>query len=415
MSQVPSLVAPSSRTWLGIAREATMGTPVLPTNTIPLNKSEYEPEDMPHFLEDLAIRGSMSHRFADILGVEDANFSYGGPVFGDVWGYWLDNTFGDLSTTGSDPADGTSTTEALTTGGTTATVSSISGYSSASTVQIDSGSIAEVVILSTAPSGSTLTFANNPLRFAHANGSTVATVSAPFTHKFAVLNQAASVSGVTGAQAPAHTATDYTGLTAAVGARSYPSLRIGSLDFTGNSEQLLVGKISGNSWISAPASTTPTNTTAFTVPLPAWRASATVGGTAVYAISEFAFSIKRELGVFWTAQGAQNPYIIAQGDLDVTGSVKWSAVSDETALNQLLSNTQQALSVTMSNGLTGSNLISFTFSTTYMDVIKSKPIRSGVVVGYDNEFRTHANTTDVGGSGGLGQFTVTLENATPTY
>ena len=47
--------------------------------------------------------------------------------------------------------------------------------------------------------------------------------------------------------------------------------------------------------------------------------------------------------------------------------------------------------------------------------MKSKPVRSGVLVGYDNEYQTLANTTDVGGSGGLGQTTLQIINNIPTY
>ncbi len=37
---IPSTVAPSSKSWLGVARELTPGLgPVLPTNTIPLDMS----------------------------------------------------------------------------------------------------------------------------------------------------------------------------------------------------------------------------------------------------------------------------------------------------------------------------------------------------------------------------------------
>ena len=48
MSNFPPGVAPSSRSWLGIAREiggngsSGQGQPVLPTATIPLDKSSYE-------------------------------------------------------------------------------------------------------------------------------------------------------------------------------------------------------------------------------------------------------------------------------------------------------------------------------------------------------------------------------------
>src|SRR6185437_3189162 len=189
MSQIPTAVAPSSRSWLGIGRELATGSPVNPANTIPLDKSTYEPEDMPHFLEDLAIRGYMSHRYADVLGVEDANFSYGGPVFGDVWGFFADCVFGDLSTVGSNGTSSTTTTQALSAGATAGSVSSLTGYTNSSIVQIGTGSIAEVVILNASggTSGSSINFTNYPLRFAHGSGSSVQVVSAPFTHTFAVL------------------------------------------------------------------------------------------------------------------------------------------------------------------------------------------------------------------------------------
>ena len=100
---------------------------------------------MPKFLEDIAIRGSMSQRFADVIGVVDASFSFGGPVFGDVWGYFFDNLFGDLSTTGTSPANGTHITNSggVVVGGTSVTVPSTTGYTNSSIVQIDSGASAK--------------------------------------------------------------------------------------------------------------------------------------------------------------------------------------------------------------------------------------------------------------------------------
>jgi len=414
MVNIPTLVAPSSRTWLGVAREASTGTATLPTNTIPLDKSQYEVEDMPHYLEDLAIRGSMSHRFADVLGVDDASFSFGGPMYGDVWGYFLDNVFGDLSTTGTSPANGTTLALAAAQAGTAVTVHSASGYSSASTVQIDSGSIAEVVVL-TNVTGTVLTFGNNPLRFAHNNAATVTTVTGPYTHTFAVLNQSGGVSGVAGAQPPTHSLTDWTSLTANVQARTYPAACVGSLDITGNSEGLLMGKVSGNTWLSVPASTIPTNTTTFTAPLPAWRTTLSVGGTAVNYSGEYSIAIKRELGVYWTAENQQTPYIIARGDLDATGANKYTVPSNEDPLQWMLTSNQQQLQIVVNNGLSGTSQLQYTFNMTFMDIIKTKPVRSGVLVGYDAEYRTRANTTDVGGSGGLGQMTVQLINNIATY
>ena len=426
MSEIPPGVAPSSRSWLGIAREiggngvSGQGTPVLPTNTIPLDKSSYEVEDMPKFLEDLAIRGSMSHRFADVLGVEDATFSFGGPVFGDVWPFFFDNLFGDLSTTGSSPSNGTNITNSggVAVGGTTVTVASTTGYTNSSVVQIDSGSVSEVVVLNASggtAGGTALVFSDYPLRFAHGSAATVTTVSGPYTHTFNVLNSTLGYGGMPGAQPPTHSLSDNTYLTPGVYARTYPGACVGQIEITGNSESLFMAKASGNSWESAPASTIPTNTTTFTVPLPNWRSQITIGTVPIYDIGEYTVTLKREMSVYWTEQNAQSPFIIARGDLDASGAVKFTVPSDETALNYMLNNTQPPVNIVVSNGGSATSLIQFTLNAHQAAFVKAKPNRSGVLIGYDTEYRTEANTTNAGGSGGLGQFTVTIENDTAAY
>lgn len=410
---VPSTIAPASKSWLGIGREGLMsagltGQPVLPTATIALDKNDYSPEDTPKFLPDEAIRGVMAQLYNDILGVEDATFSFGGPAFLDTEGYWLDNAFGDMSSTGSSASSTTTLNSGGSIGSTQVVLASGSGYSSASSVQIDTGSVAEVVVLSTAPSAGTITFASNPLRFSHSSGASVSVVVAPYTHKFAILN---SGSG----QPNTHTLTDYTSLTPTVGARAYPSACVSQLDFTGNSEQLLMAKVSGNSWLSAPANSTPTNTTSFTVPVANWRATVQVGGTPYYNFGEWTVSIKRQLQIYWTAQGAQNPYVIARGGLGVTAGLNQTVSSDETALNWMLNGAPLALQFQITNGLAGASQLSLTINMTRAQAVKSKPTRNAVLIGYDNSWEATANSTDVGGSAGLGPCTVTLVNATPTY
>jgi hypothetical protein len=426
MTNIPPGVAPSSRSWLGIAREiggagiSGVGTPTLPTATIPLDKSSYEVEDMPKFLEDLAIRGSMSQRFADVIGVQDASFSFGGPVFGDVWGYFFDNLFGDLSTTGSTPANGTHIVNpgGVVVGGTQVTVASTTGYTNSSIVQIDSGSVSEVVILNTSGGtvgGTALVFSNYPLRFAHGSAATVSTVTGPYMHTFAVLNSTAGYGGANGAQPPTHSLTDNTYLTPGVYARTYPGACVGQIEINGNAEGLFMGKSSGNTWLSAPASTIPTNSTTFTVPLPNWRSTLTVGTAVTYDVGEWTCTLKRELQVFWTEQNNQTPFIIARGTLDASGGMKFTVPSDETPLNYMLNNVPLLVQIVTTNGLSGVNEIQYTVTAHNAQFVKSKPVRSGVLVGYDNEYRTEANTSDVGGSGGLGQMTLQILNNVPTY
>ena len=418
-------VAPSTRSALGVARELGAGTAVLPTNTVPQGQRQYDPEDTPKFLPDDAIRGSMAMRYANILGPEDATFSFGGPVFLDTYGFFLDNVAGDLSTTGSSPANGTTlagSVATLTIGATQCTVNNASGYASASTVQIDSGNVTEVVTLS-AVSGTLLTFANYPLRFPHSAGSTVNTVSGPFVHSFALLNSATGYGGVYGSQPPTHTLTDIDNLNYGTvntsGARAYPSACISMIDFTGNAEQLLSVRFSGNSWLSAPASAAPTISVSTVVPNAAWQSTVYVGGTAtsnqVTQVGDWAISVKRTLQTYWTTQGIQNPFIIARGQLDITGSLTVTTPADETPLYWMLLNTQPLLQIVLDNGLSGTSHLRFVFRCSQASFVKAKPDRNAVLVGFTTNWQSVANSSDVGGSGGLGPGIFQLTNNIASY
>ena len=424
-----SAVAPSSRRWWGVARENQVGLPTLPTNTLPVDAKSLAPEDTPKWLPDEAIRGSMAMLYNEIIGPEDATFSFGGPNFLDVHGYFLDCLFGDLSSTGTSPANSTSLAGSVATlaiGGTQATLASASGYASASTVQIDSGNISEIVVLSTAPSGSLITFGNDPLRFPHASGATVSTVSSPFTHVFALLNSTLGYGGIAGAQPPTLSLTDNTNLNYTgspglntSGARIYPSACISDISFTGNAEQLLDIKVTGNSWVSSPASSAPTNTVSSVIPVANWRAGVYIGGTAasnlVPQIGEWALSVKRQLQVYFTVQNSTNPYIIARGPLSASFSLKFTAPYDESPLAYMLYDGYQWIHIVLDNGLSGTSHLRLTIDGNTGQSVKAKPGSSSVLIGFDDTFEMVANSTNVGGSGGLSPIIVSLVNAVSTY
>ena len=226
MSNFPPGVAPSSRTWLGIAREIGGGgspasaPPPCRPHTIPLDKSSYEVEDMPKFLEDIAIRGSMSQRFADVLGVVDASFSFGGPVFGDVWGYFFDNLFGDLSHHRHVPGQRHPHHQLGRRGRRRHRHHRHQHHRLHQLVHRPDRlrCCREVVILNASggTAATTLNFCNYPLRFAHGSAATVVTVTGPYTHTFTVLNSTAGYGGANGAQPPTHSLTDNTYLTPGV-------------------------------------------------------------------------------------------------------------------------------------------------------------------------------------------------------
>lgn len=427
----PTAVYPSSRSWLGIAREGSgplVGTPVPPTNTIPVDPKSYSPEDTPKFLPDEALRGQMAMLYNEILGPEDASFSFGGPNFLDMHGFFLDNIFGDLSTVGTSSGTGsTSFSGSPAVGATIVTVSSGTGFAVGQNVQLDTGALAEVVTI-TGTSSTTLSFGNNPLRFAHGASGTAFGVIGPYTHVFALLNSGAGYGGVLGAQPPTHTLTDNTNIITSgtyanpYGARYYPSSCLSTFDMSGNSEQLLDIKVAGNSWPSVIPGTTPTKNISTAIPIPNWTSKVFIGGTAlanqIFSIGEWAVNIKRQLQVYWTNQGAQTPYIIARGPLSISGTMNFTVPSDDSPLNYMIQNTQPQVRIVMSNttlGASGTSTLTVQFDSQVAAFIKSKPDRNAVLIGYQNSWDSVANATNVGGSGGLAPGSVTLINNIPTY
>jgi len=431
-------VYPNVLTWLGVARELTGGTPVLPVITHPLDQNSFEPEDTPKFLDDKAIRGSMTDLFYKTLGVESGTFSFGGPNFLDSHGYFFDNVFGDLSSTGTGAANAATANSALAVGVVAMTLSSTTptSYTANATIQIGTGSTSEVVIISTTAASNIVNFANNPLRFTHATGATVSTCGTPFTHTFAALNSPLGYGGAYGAQPPTHTFTDVTNIvnvftsatygtapTNTYGARQYPSGVLKSLDFSGNAEQLLSIKMAGDSWISTVATSAVTNVTTNSRPIPNWVSTVVIAGNTVSStgaysgIGEFMVSFKRATQVYWTVQGQQNPFIIARGPLTMDGSIQWDPTNSETPLDLMLLNAQAPMSITMSNASIPNSGTPFTltFNANQVANTKSKIMRSKILVGYGNTFEGISNATNVGGSGGLGPGTIVLTNNTPTY
>lgn len=411
---IPTTFGVSSKNFLNANRELTTGTPSTTTavTTIPLDKNDYSPEDTPHFLPDEAIRGVMAQLYNDIIGVEDATFSFGGPAFLDNEGIWLDNTFGDLSSVSNGTLGTPQPLSApITVGATSLTVGvSLGSVTTGSIIAITDGPASEIVIATSGSTGTVVNFTNTPTRFAHTTSATAAlqTVATNYTHTFSLLNSGTG-------QPPTHTLTDFTGLTTTVGARAYPSACVSQLDFTGNVEQLLMSKVSGNSWLSAPAASAPAANTSFVTPLANWQSTVTLAGAQNFGISEWNWSAKRVLQVYWTAQNSQTPYIIARGGLGVTIGLNFAVPQDETPLTEMLSSGPISVAITITNGLAGANLLSMTLTTTRTQTVKSKPSRNAVIVAYDNQLEALANTTDVGGSAGLSPAKVALTNSVATY
>jgi len=94
-------VQASVRSYLGIAKEATKGTAVAPTDFIPVSVSKIKPVDIIDALYDDGLRGSNVKSYNYIPGRNYSTFDFGGPAFADTIGYPIAGLLGEVTTTGS--------------------------------------------------------------------------------------------------------------------------------------------------------------------------------------------------------------------------------------------------------------------------------------------------------------------------
>jgi hypothetical protein len=90
---------PSSKQFVGVAKEVTPGTPVVMAFTQLVEK--FDPEDKITGLIDKSMRGSMADEYAYIPGVAQSDFSMAGPAYMDGIGFFVMNILGDITTTGA--------------------------------------------------------------------------------------------------------------------------------------------------------------------------------------------------------------------------------------------------------------------------------------------------------------------------
>jgi hypothetical protein len=93
-------VQQSVRSYLGIAKEATKGTIVAPTDFIPVAKDNIKPIDVIDPLYDTGLRGSNVVNYNYLQGRTRSTFDFGGAVFADTVGYAIAGLLGSVATTG---------------------------------------------------------------------------------------------------------------------------------------------------------------------------------------------------------------------------------------------------------------------------------------------------------------------------
>lgn len=395
----PTTFAPSKQ-FLGIANEVSQGTPIAPVFTQLIDN--LQPSDKPTFLKDQAWRGAMgTDSFNQIQGVKHAELSLGGPLFADGINYMLRNILGDVTVTATPTGSGATTLSSPAIVG-ASSITTVATIPAATIIQIGTGATAEVFTTG-APTGSgpyviPLTTPAGGLAFAHASAQTVVPSTGPYTYAWSLLN---SGSG----QPIAHTLTHYLGPTTTVGARAYPGFCLNSLDLKFNVESdLLTWDGKGVSWPSVAAASLPTANGTAVKPVASWQTTIGIGGpatggTIVSTVTDGEVNLVREAVPIFTATGVQTPYIIQRGKFNAAGKLNFTAVSDESALNYMLNNTQPQVQIITSNGLSGVNLVTVTVDMQQCVFTTSDPDTSKTAVGYTTSFECLFNTTNAGGSG----------------
>jgi hypothetical protein len=404
-------IFPVAEEWLGIGCEAVgaTGTAVAPTATIPVEK--IEPDEKYTFLEDNTLRGMMANLFSVTGGTQSAEVDFGGPVYLDTIGHVLLNLMGDYSVVGSVGTGSTTTTAPAVVGATTLSVTAITGFSSGQAVQVGTGANAQIVVLSIAPAGTTLTFTGTPLRNSVASAATVAGVVAPFTHTFSLLNSSPG-------QPPTHTLTHYNGISGTYKANQYAYWCCSGCSFNMDAEKLFTHETKGMAYIRAAATAAVTNNFS-TVPVyPNWRFAVGIGGPAsggslVNDVTMASVDITRQVKGYWAANGQQLPYVIARNALGVEGKFTEVAQSDA-PMSHLLNNDQPQVQLMATNGLSGANLLAITFNiqTAAYETVK---LSNNEVIEYETTFKAIPNATNAGASGGVSPISVVIQNAVPTY
>jgi hypothetical protein len=391
------------------------GTPAAMTATQLMDS--FKPKDVPVFLKDKSYRGSMgTESFAIIAGVKKSTMTVGGPVYGDGLGYWLRNILGDMAVTGTPTGSGSTTLSASAVAGATS-ISTTATIPLGTVIQIGTGATAECFTTGT-PTGAgpytiPLTTPSTGLAYAHASAQAVVPVTGPYTYVWSLLNSGTG-------QPLSQTLTHYLGPTPTSGARQYPGACMSDLSFVIKPDSALftmTGTLTG--FPSVPLGSLPIPNASAVLPIAAWETVVGIGGpasggTLVKTAGDITVALKRELEVITTSQGSQSPFIIQRGGFSTTANkMMFPAVADESPLNYMLNNTQPQTQIVVSNGLSGTNLITVQFDFQVAAFTMAEPDSTKAAVGYSTGFEGVFNTTNAGGSGGSSPVKISLTNNVP--
>lgn len=378
----------------------------------------YEPDDKITWLQDASRRNSFVKTYDLNEGPLWAEHVVpASPVYGDTIGLPVYGLLGDYVTTGTAGSPTWTTSAPLSPGAGPITVASGSVAVQGTFIQIDTAQNAEIVKVGTGSTATSIVLdATTPIRFSHLTSIAITTVTAPFTHQFALLGPASSTGNVAG-EPPSMTINHNTGIpgSANKNAVQYLYAKFYELTFAWDAMKWFEWDGKATSYSHAYPGSAPVAAFTGTRAIPAWNIVQTIGGSAVNDITAGSVTLAREVEPLPTADGAQNPYGIFLGGITATFKLTYNPALDETALTTMLNNTRPTLNFAISNGLSGANLVSFTIAA-QLGGFKGAPLKPMKTrFGYDVSGELVGNTTNVGNSGGYGPVVITVVNNIATY
>jgi hypothetical protein len=414
---VPTTVYPRCEQLLQVGREAVFGTPPASTAFVSVPIADFLPNNKPTWIEDTSFWGDFvkTHDLQQgpIWAESDIKES---PLYGDTFPHFLWNLLGDYTAVGTAASPNSTLNGALAVGATSVVVTSGTGFAANQWVQIDTLANAEIVQILSVASNTLTLMAATPTRFSHLTGVAITNTTSPYTHTFSLLNPNSST-GVTTGQGPSHTFIHRTNIPGAGNMNSW-QFAYGCMN-----EITISGKVSGammwsgkvTSLVKAYPSFNPVASFSTVKMIPAWRGTSALAGSTVNDTVEWQITLKRELDIIPTADGYQQPYLIGRGNLDATAKLMFDPALDESILNYMINNTQPTFAQTVSNGLTGANLVSFTLNG-QLTGFKDVPLKVDKTFwGWEANADLIGNTTNAGNSGGRSPCQVVIQNAVPAY
>lgn len=413
---VPTAAQPVSTGYWQIGRELTSAVvaPVFAS----VKSKPIKPNNKPSWLRDDSMWGDMNELHDLQQGPAWAELEIPeSPLYGDTFGHLAYGFFGDYVATGTAGTPTWTTSGALTPGAGPIAVTSGSLAVAGTFVQVDTGANAEIVTVGTGSTSTSIVLsANTPLRFSHLTGVTVTTVTAPFTHTFATLNPASST-GLTSCQPPSHSIVHHNYLPGSGGfyADQFLYAVVTDLSIMGDAKGWLAYSAKLTSYIQgAPAGTIAAALSTIKGE-PAWKGQTTIASSAVNNIAKWGIDFSRKVDVIPTADGVQNPYFIGLGPMTAKFKMTYNPAVDESALNEMLNSTMPSLAWSISNGGSGSSLISLAINAQLGGYMEAPLTAVSQFWGYETSGELVASATNAGNSGGNTLCNLVLENAVSSY